>query len=351
MKVLFVGLGSIGQRHLRNLCGIVPVEELDIYAYRRRGLQRILDARQNVVSEDGLEDKYGITVVDSLDDAFAIGMDAVFICNPTSMHLEVLRQACDHSCAIFEEKPLSHTMQGVDEVLAEIRNKKLITYIGFQNRLHPCLQELRRAIDEGDIGEIACVDAELGENITTCHPYEDYRGTYACSSQLGGGVLLSQIHELDYLIWLFGMPLSVYASGGKLSDFDLDVEDCIDIVMTCERGAKRIPVHVHEDFIQSPPVRRCKVVGTDGKIEVDLLSSTLRRWDSLGSLIQELSYDFERNDMFVAEMNEFVAALREGRQTNLPIAEGARSLRVALAAKESIAKETVIMLGGQYYGA
>ena len=100
-------------------------------------------------------------------------------------------------------------------------------------RFHPCLQRLHELVQEKKVGRILSVRAEIGEYLPGWHTYEDYRQMYASRQDLGGGVILSQIHELDYLYWLFGLPRSVYALGGHLSRLEIDVEDTADILMEC----------------------------------------------------------------------------------------------------------------------
>jgi predicted dehydrogenase len=160
---------------------------------------------------------------------------------------------------------------------------------------------------------------------------------YASRADLGGGVVLSQIHELDYLYWLFGMPRRVLAIGGHLSSLEIDVEDTASILMDCVVDGRPIPVHLHQDYIQRPPSRSCQVIGNDGKILVDFCALSLTRYDGKGQLVENTTFEnLQRNQLFLDEMNHFLACI-EGRET--PIAslhDGAQSLRIALAAKESL---------------
>mgnify|MGYP002821820466 CR=1 FL=1 len=82
MKALFVGLGGVGQRHLRNLKAIVG-DNLDVSAYRTRGLTKEISNTLEVDDKVDINSQYGIRVFDDLDAALNDGPDAVFICNPT----------------------------------------------------------------------------------------------------------------------------------------------------------------------------------------------------------------------------------------------------------------------------
>ena len=142
------------------------------------------------------------------------------------------------------------------------------------------------------IGRIVAVRAEVGEYLPGWHPYEDYRQMYASRADLGGGVVLSQIHEIDYLYWLFGMPRRLMAMGGHLSSLEIDVEDTASILMECVVDGRPIPVHLHQDYVQRPPSRTCQIIGDDGKILVDFRSLSVTHFDGGGRLADaSLLYD------------------------------------------------------------
>lgn len=341
MKVLFVGLGGIGQRHLRNIKELLG-NEIEVYAFRQRKYQFVLDNKLNIKKGLNLDKHYNIKNVNSLDEAFKKNIDIVFITNPTSMHMEILMKAAENKCSIFVEKPISHNLNNVDKLVTKLNEYKNITFVGFQNRFHPCIKESKKLLDKNVIGQIVCVNIEIGENVRGWHKYEDYRKMYASRKDLGGGVILSQIHELDYIIWFLGMPKCVYAIGGKLSNLEIDVEDVASILLNYELNNKNIPVHIHEDYIQIPPSRKCKIIGTKGKIEFDLLNSTLVYYDEDGNEMLNKVYEFERNDMFKEELKVFIDAVKDKKRTIIPIEEGIKSLKMAIAIKESINKGNII---------
>ena len=341
-KVLFIGLGGIGQRHLRNLVSICP--DIEVFALRKRREQVVLDDTLNPVNGESLEEKFGIKLVRSLDEGYEVGIRTVFICNPSSMHMETVMAAIKLGWNIFVEKPLSHNCDRLDELKLALKDYPHTSMIGFQNRFHPCVKTAKRLLNENAIGEICFVNAEIGENVTRWHPFEDYRRMYACRKELGGGVVLSQIHELDYLYYLFGMPQTVYAAGGKLSDLEIDVEDVADVLMEYQIGRKRVPVHVHEDYLQIPPKRKCKIQGTKGILTFDLINSEINLYDYEGNCIYHDLFKFKRNDMFIEELNNFLESAELGIQSAIPIEEGIHSLEIALAIKKSMREGLIVKL-------
>lgn len=340
-KVLFIGLGGIGQRHLRNLLKLRP--DVEIYALRKRCEQTVLDDKLQPVEGEALESKYKIRSVKTLEEAEQAGINTVFICTPSSMHIDYTIQCLNLGWNVFVEKPLSHTLDGMGELKKALESSHGQTsMIGFQNRFHPCIKKAREILEKNILGDICYVNAEIGENVTRWHPFEDYRRMYACKSELGGGVILSQIHELDYLYSFFGFPETIYASGGQLSDLEIDVEDVADILMQFSLCHKKIPVHVHEDYLQVPSARRCKIQGTKGLMVFDLLSCMIDVHDMQGQNICHAQFTFDRNDMFLEELENFLNSAETGKPSLIPIEEGLHSLEMAIKAKMSMQTGSVI---------
>ncbi len=343
MKYLFIGLGSIGQRHLRNLIRHISIYD-EIFAYRVRKEQSVFDDKLQIIDGEKLDEKYNIFTFDNLDDAFDAGPNAVFICNPTSMHMEVMLESARRGIPFFVEKPVSDSLESVDELMELCRTNRVISYVGYQQRCNPIVIMTKKMLDEGKLGNVISIYAEIGERVTEWHKYEDYRRMYACRKEMGGGVVLSQIHELDYLYWFLGMPISVYAIGGKMSDFDLDVEDTADILMKYHIKGRAVNVCVHEDYVQNPPSRRCKIIGTCGQIEFDLLNNTFKEYNSAGNLLVNEVFTQDRNDLFDKEMIEFLECIKKEHHSSVPLETGLMSLEIALAIKKSIDEDRVVEL-------
>lgn len=103
MKVLFIGLGSIGQRHLRNLRTIVG-DSVDVIAFRSKNQSPVLDEQQRVVENSDLVQQYQIKEFDDLDQALADKPDITFITNPSCYHIDVALKAAQLGCHLFIEK-------------------------------------------------------------------------------------------------------------------------------------------------------------------------------------------------------------------------------------------------------
>jgi predicted dehydrogenase len=344
MKVLFVGLGGIGQRHLRNLRAILG-SSLEVHAYRVRQLTRTLTDQLEVEPGTELETKYGVKVHRELDSALAVKPTAAFICNPSSLHVPVALAAAKAGCHLFVEKPLSHSLDGVETLVQMTDRQGLVGLVGYQLRFHPCLQALHQQIKQGLVGRPLCARVEVGEYLPDWHRYEDYRQMYAARSDLGGGVILSQIHEMDYLYWLFGLPERIFTLGGHLSSLQIDVEDVASSLLDFRVDGCKVPVQLHQDYVQRPPSRGCTIIGDEGKIVMSLSSLTVERYDAKGQLAEKLSFEgLPRNDLFMAEMKHFLDCVAGRAAPLVSLRDGAQSLRMALAAKQSLATGGIVSL-------
>ena len=342
MKILILGLGGIGQRHLRNL-RTLRGDDIEIIAFNRSPNPPVLTDQLKVEEGASLEERYNLRIFLDLEQALAQKPQAVFVCTPTSLHLPAAIRAAREGCALFIEKPLSHTLEQVDELIRLVESRNLAAVVGYQMRFHPCLRRLHELFQEKKIGRILSIRVEVGEYLPGWHTYEDYRQMYASRQDLGGGVILSQIHEMDYLYWLFGMPRRIFALGGHLSGLEIDVEDMAEILMEYPGDGRPIPVSLHLDYLQNPPRRSCEIVGDSGKIVVDLRALTVDVFDGQGNRVEAKSYEgFQRNQLFLDELSCFLDC-KHGKQTALvSLRDGAQSLRMALAAKESLATGKVV---------
>jgi predicted dehydrogenase len=319
MKFMIAGLGSIGRRHLRNL---VALGEQDILLFR---------THQATLSE---EDLAGFQVETDLKAALSQGPEAVIVANPTALHLELAIPAAEAGCHLMLEKPISHSLERVEALQKAVLSGKGQVLVGFQFRFHPGLNQVAALLQQGAIGRPLSVRAHWGEFLPNWHPWEDYRQGYAARSDLGGGVILTLCHPLDYLRWLLGDIAELAAFGGHLSDLDLQVEDTAEIGLRFVSG---VVGSVHLNYNQRPPAHHLELVGTGGVI----------RWDNADGAVH-LSWagadwetfpppaGFERNMLFLDEMRHFIS-LTQGKAVPVcSLDDGIWALRLALAARQSI---------------
>jgi predicted dehydrogenase len=343
MKALFVGLGSIGQRHLRNLKRIAG-SDLQLLAFRARGGRGLLNDQGEFNADVDPADYHGMRVFPSLEAALAERPAVTFVTNPTSKHLEVAIAAARAGSHLVIEKPLSHSTEGLDQLQTAVAKAGVVAAVAYQLRFHPALATVRAWLAEGRIGRVVSAQLSNGEYMPGWHAYEDYRGTYAARRDLGGGAIGTQSHELDYALWLFGRPRTVYALGGHLSRLDLDVEDTATLLLDCGSDHP-LPVSVHLNYLQKPPVKQCTIVGDRGTIRCDILACTAHLTDvDSGQTTSYAASEFQRNDMYIAFLRAFLAAIDGRGEVTVSLQEAIATMHTIGAAHTSMATGQVVSL-------
>ena len=339
-KILIFGLGSAGQRHLRNLKSLKDYQ-IEIACFRSRNLKILISENMNAEFDIDVNEYYHIKSFNQIEEAFEWIPDAVIIANPISMHIETALQAVKNNASVFIEKPLGSSLLKLNELKSLLRSKNLVGMVGYQMRYHPGVRKIKELILSNSLGQLISGDFHFGEWLPGMHPYEDYRDSHASRKDQGGGVVNCLSHEVDLAYWLFGYPRSIYAIGGHLSSLELNVEDTSDILMQCNLDSKNFPVHIHLDFIQKPPKRYINIVGEKGNLFLDLISNELILNSEGSSSSKSFHYkDFNRNDMFLEEIKEFVECLHNKKNTSIPIDDGECVLKICLDILDSMKENT-----------
>lgn len=315
LSFLIVGFGSIGKRHFSNLKGIEGVE-VDV-----------LTRRQN---QDIPETK----VYYSLEEALHQDFDAVFITNETSLHIPAALPFAEKGFNLFIEKPLSNSMQDVDRLVDLANRNGLKVVIGCDERFRPIIKLAKSFIQENKVGRVISARIEAGQYLPDWHPLQDYRSSYSASKEMGGGVILDLIHELDYAHWFFGEANKVLSFNGKKSDLEIETEDVAEILIEFQNGTL---CEVHLDYIQRYPGRSIELIGTEGTIRADVVANKVNIFGVSSEDRETIDLGtFESNKMYIDEVNRFIDYIRGlAPQPLTDLDTGVKVLRVALAAKES----------------
>ncbi len=330
MKFLIAGLGSIGRRHLRNL---IALGEKDIV---------LLRTRKATLPDDELA---GYPVETEIHEALRKHKPhAVIVANPTAFHLDVAIPAAQAGCHILLEKPVSHSMERLDILQAALEKSGSKVLVAFQFRFHPTLGKAKKLIENGGIGRVISAQVHFGEYLPAWHPWEDYRKGYAARSDLGGGVVATQCHSLDYLPWLVGEQVeAVWGFEGKLSDLEVDVEDTAKIGLRFKSGALG---SLHLDFNQQPPEHEFRIIGTNGTVKWNLADGAARicRVGEKDWEVYPLPSEWERNVMFMEQMKHFSDVVKGKVEPSCTLRDGIRVQRLVQAVHESQRLGLVIMI-------
>ena len=316
MKFLIAGLGSIGRRHLRNL---LALGERDIILYR---------SRLSTLPDDELA---GFPVETDLAAALAHRPDAVIVATPTALHLDVAIPAAEAGCHLMIEKPVSHSLERVDDLRSAVTRGGGSVLVGFQFRFHPTLRDAARLLAEGAIGRPVVARAHWGEYLPGWHAWEDYRKSYAARADLGGGVVLTLCHPLDYLGWLMGAPELQWTFTDSVGDLGIDVEDVAEIGLRFPNGGVG---SVHLNYLQQPPAHNLEVLGTQGTLNWNNADGSLKIFRAASARWEHLMPPdgFERNWMFLEQTRHFLSLVRGEAASVCTLEDGIHTLRLALQA-------------------
>ncbi|MDD2922861.1 MAG: Gfo/Idh/MocA family oxidoreductase [Anaerolineales bacterium] len=337
MKFLIAGLGSIGRRHFRNL---IALGEKNII---------LLRSHKATLSDDELKD---YPVETDLNEALKKHKpDAVIVANPTALHLDVAIPAAEAGCAIMLEKPVSHSLDRLDVLQNAAQKSGSKILVGFQFRYHPTLNKARELIQQNTLGKILAVHAHWGEYLPQWHPWEDYRASYAARADLGGGVIRTLTHPLDYLRFLLGEVEALWSFNGHISPLEIDVEDVAEIGLKFASGAIG---GLHVNYVQRPPKHTLEIVGTKGTLFWNNADGSLRL-ESFPAPFGSYSDNppapasqtffppegFERNQLFISQTRHFIEVASGSAEPVCGLDDGVRALELALAAYQSEADKSV----------
>jgi predicted dehydrogenase len=317
VKFLIAGFGSIGRRHFRNL---LALGERDILFYRTGRSQLDNSEIADYIVETDLAA------------ALAHKPDAVIVANPSSLHLDVAIPAAKAGCHLLLEKPISHSMERVDELETVVAESGSRVLVGFQLRFNPGLQKAAELLKSGALGKAIETKAHWGEYLPDWHPWEDFRKGYSARADLGGGVVLTLCHPFDYLRWLLGEVSSVAGEVRATGELGIDVDDEANVRLGFRDGAKAT---VELSYLEKTGGHWLEIQCERGGLHWDAASNVLSETRSDGS---QHSHNppsgFNRDQLFLEQMRHFVQVVR-GEAPVCTLADGRKALEIALAAHAS----------------
>lgn len=328
LNVLVVGGGSAGKRHIRNL--------LELGA-------RVAVFRYRSGVNDDLQSSNQIKLVTSLDTALKDPYDGVVIANQTNLHIDVALAAARAGKHLFIEKPLSVSLQGVDELADLVKAAGLIVETGFVLRRHPNLLFLKSQLDAGRIGVPLFARAMVGQYLPDWRPGTDYRQSYSARRDAGGGVIFDLVHELDLVAWLLGEVEEIATMTAHNSLLNIETEAIAQIGM---RLKSNVLAQIHLDYLRPGYARTLEIVGSTGILAWDYVEGTVKHSGRKGD--QEVAHraaDFDRNEMFLDYMRCFllrIAGQPCGEVASLE--DGIRALKIALACHKSAQERHFVRL-------
>ena len=331
MRVLFIGLGSIGQRHLRLLLELVP--DARVFALRSgRGGPGLAELCPRNAGPE----------FSSLAQALEAKPHLAVLATPSHLHLEPARALMRAGVPLLLEKPVDISREGLKELAALGEESSAPVLVGYQLRHHPAYGQIQTWLNDELIGKPLSLLAQVGQWLPDWRPGRDYKNSYSSKLSQGGGVIFDLSHEINLALGFLGPAGKVTAAGGLLSDLELESEDLAEISLKHDSGSYS---HLHLDCLQRVYARDLKLIGRQGTILWDYAAGhvSLIRPDQEDIRLADPPH-FERDSMFRAQMAHMLELVRGKARPVCSLAEGVLAARIALAAHESLQTERTVTL-------
>jgi len=302
MNVLIIGLGSIAHKHIYALKALS--EKVNIYALR--------SGNNSTQIED-------IINIYELSQA-KVPFDFAIISNPTAAHYKTIVQLLPLHIPLFIEKPLVHLLEEGDAIVKKCMSEDIKAYVACNLRFHPCIQFLKQYLTN-NVSRINEVNIYCGSYLPDWRPQKDFRTIYSANPELGGGVHLDLIHELDYTYWLFGAPISSNKLLTNHSALDIRAVD----YAYYNLSYTDFTINITLNYYRKDAKREIEILLEDGTLKADLLVGTVT-FNS--RLLFEKKTDIHFT--YVEQMRYFLENIHENRTIMNNIEEASKILKICL---------------------
>jgi len=317
VNVLVLGGGSIGERHLR--------------CFQQIGCDVAL-CDSNAQRRGELAERYHLSrTLASVPEAATATWDCVVICTPADLHIEHAVQLAPTTPALLIEKPLSTRLEGVPRLQAATAGKTV--QVAYVLRVHPATQRVRRLLSEGEIGPLLQVTITAGQHFPTFRPA--YREIYYARRESGGGAVQdAATHLLDLVQYLAGPLDWVFCDYAHQQLAGVEVEDTVHLLGRANEGKVLVSLALNQ--FMAPNELHLQLNGAKGSLGVRYHENRAGiylhgdgKWTWSEAMIAE------RDDLFRAQAQSFLAAMTGQEPPLCSLDEGVRAVQVNLAALRS----------------
>ncbi len=305
MKVCFVGTGSIGRRHIKNLRFICSEQKIPLRIDVLRSSHTPIDEVVPLIDYEYFQST-----------EMKMDYDAVFITNPTVCHYETVKELCHHSKNFFVEKPVFADLSSPPKSL-ELPAENLY-YVACPLRYDKILKEARKFVRSHNIYSARAICSSY---LPQWRLGQDYRNTYSASKKMGGGVCIDLIHEWDYLQWMFGRPQEVKMIYGKLSELEIDSEDIAIYIARYEQ----MFLELHLDYFGRHAERKLELYCQEGKFEFDIIQGTVKKGEEILEEFKEVP-----NEKYIRELKNFLKMINGEQKSVNNLEQAYETMKIAL---------------------
>jgi len=325
-QVLIIGVGSIGERHLR--CFQTTGRAELFFCESNRDLSRSIADRYHVK-------RHYLSLDDALQDS-SQAFDTAVIAAPSHLHIPMAIQLIEAGLNVFIEKPLSTSLDGATELLDLVEKNSSVTAVAYTYRSHPALRSMKRAIDEGRFGRPVQVVSVWGQHFPKYRPA--YREIYYTSRATGGGAIQDVLtHAINAGEFLVGPIDRLMADAAHQVLEGVEVEDTVHVIARHGDVLGCYSLNQH----QAPNENTITVICERGTARFDLNNACWQSMSEPGSdWRKEFTFSLERDDIFIEQANLFLDAIEGKAKPACTVAEGLQTLRVNLAVLAAVDQQS-----------
>lgn len=333
-RILVVGLGSIGRRHVRILSESKRVTggewSLEICDTNQQSRE---DCIRDCADKGRGELSKNIPTYSNFNEALQTQPEAVLIATPHHLHASMACSALERGIPVLCEKPMSDSVSEAKRMKAASESSGALLSIGFMNHFRPGAIRLKQLIEEGKLGKILQFSFHVGSYQTLVNSVSRYQ------ESLVGALLLDYAHQPDLVYWLLGeKPKGVYVRGTQGGDMEYSSNPNV-LSMLLDYDSPLLSV-ITLNYVQMAQHDYCEVVGDKGwafwEIQRQTIETSFRKGNSeKESLIQEEEAKEIRNELYAREHEHFFRALDGENAPESPPKEAIVSQYIIEAAQKS----------------
>lgn len=317
-NVLVIGVGSIGERHLR--------------CFQTTGRAALSLVEVNPALRQTIAERYAAPAFDSIDAALAAQKpDIAVICTPAPWHIPQARQLVDAGIHVLIEKPLSTTFEGIEELKQLVAARGVTAGLAYVYRCHPALAAMRQAIQSGRFGRPVELISLCGQHFPTYRPA--YRSIYYTDRKTGGGAIQDALtHIVNAAEWLLGPVDRLVADAAHQVLEGVEVEDTVHLLARHGSVLASYSLNQH----QAPNETMITVICERSTARFEVQENRWR-WCERPETpwTDEPNTPIERDTLFIAQAHAFLDAVEGKADVLCTLEEGLQTLRVNLAALAS----------------
>jgi len=326
MNVIICGLGGVGQRYLRIISK--KFKKFSVYAFRSKNKPFEIRDDRTINKKTNIKKKFKIKIVKNINEILKKNykIDFAIISNPTNKHLIVATKLIKMNIPCLIEKPISSNYLEAKR-FAKLANKKNILFrVGYFFRIHPLILYIKKLIKINYFGKIHSINIVCNSFMPSWVRSSKLINFYAANKKLGGGVLLTECHEIDLLNYMFGMPKTIKSLVGRNENKKYKVEDYCHVLMKYSKP--NLIVNLELDFNQRCLKKEIIIKGSKNIFKVNLIKNTILKYNyKKKNFFLFKRKKISRNDLFLTQIKFFISELK-GMQKKKYLDDGLDTMKL-----------------------